>query len=224
MEECGMKNNIYKTILFNLKKAIIKNKKATLVVSGGSTPIELFKKLSQSKLPWDKITITLSDERCVKHTSKNSNENLVKKYLLQHYAKKANFIPFYQDNKSTNLSLLKLSQKLQLLSPFDIIILGMGEDGHTASLFPNNKQLTKAYNKKNKLLCINITPKNAPFNRISLCKKAIITSKNIYIHMIGEKKQNILSSIQKSEDIYTYPILAILKNTSAHKKIKVFTK
>jgi 6-phosphogluconolactonase len=219
MEGIGMKNNIIQSIIFDIKKEIAKKGKASLFVSGGSTPVALFKKLSKTNLAWEKVTISLCDERCVNPKDKNSNANLVKKYLLQHYAKKAKFIPLYLPKMQINHMVKKQANILKSLQPFDMVILGMGDDGHTASLFPNNKKLKEAYAKNNKSILITILPDTAPFKRISLTKNAILSAKNIYLHTKGEKKQNLYNQIIKCNDTYQYPILSILQSD---KKIKVF--
>jgi 6-phosphogluconolactonase len=219
MGETGMKNNIVNSLIFDLRKIINQKARATLVVSGGSTPVMLFKKLSCTNLAWEKVTITLSDERCVNPKSKHSNANLVKKYLLKYYAKKAKFIPLYLHKTTINRNIKQTTLQLKKLYPFDIIVLGMGEDGHTASLFPNNPKLPLAYSTKNCDILIDITPSTAPFKRISLTKKAIIDTKKIYLYTIGQNKKDIFNNIIKQNDIFTYPVLSILQSD---KKVKVF--
>jgi len=87
-------------IIKKLQEGLSKNGKASLVVSGGSTPKSLFSFLSQQNIDWENITITLADERCVNQSETNSNAHLVKNNLLVNYSETATFIPLYQDNES----------------------------------------------------------------------------------------------------------------------------
>ena len=110
-----------------LKDAINKSGTASLVVSGGSSPIKIFKDLSQIELPWSKVQITLVDDRLVEPQSENSNQRLLYEHFLKNKAKKSKFFPLSED--------LISYKKFKI--PFDVTLLGMGEDGHFASLFPN---------------------------------------------------------------------------------------
>jgi 6-phosphogluconolactonase len=216
MEECGMKiKDLKKAIIQDLQKALLKKGSATLFVSGGSTPKELFKMLSKTKLPWEKITISLCDERCVSSKHNDSNAKLVEKYLLKNYAKKAQFLPLFEEKRNINTLIKKKSFQIKALGKLDVVILGMGNDGHTASLFPNNKKLKTAFSTQQS--CINITPTTAPYERISLTKNALLNSANIYLHTQGTEKKEVLQKAQKDGDIYTYPILAFINN-----KLKVY--
>lgn len=212
MEGCGMKiNKLKKSIIKDLQKALVKKDTATLVLSGGSTPKQLFTLLSKTNIAWGKVTILLCDERCVNTNHKDSNEKLVKTYLLKNYAKKAKFFPLYENNKQINSLIKQKSLQLKSFKKFDVVILGMGDDGHTASLFPNNKKLVSAYTTKK--ACIHITPLIAPYERISLTKKALLNSHHIYLHTNGEEKKEVLQKAKKDGNIYTYPILNFLDTT-----------
>ena len=119
--------NIVRLISDNLKSAIKKTGVASLVVSGGSSPIKIFEELSEIDLPWSKVQITLVDDRLVDAKDINSNQKLLLDHLLKKKAKNANFFLLTEDFILNN----------EFKMPFDISLLGMGEDGHFASLFPN---------------------------------------------------------------------------------------
>jgi len=121
--------------------AINQRGQAYLVVSGGKTPVELFKILARKVLPWDKVTILLADERCVATNDAASNERLVRDYLIQEQAKQAHFISLLKEQLNPVLLLKQVQEKVASLPSFDAVILGMGEDGHTASLFPCSEVL-----------------------------------------------------------------------------------
>jgi 6-phosphogluconolactonase len=236
MGDLGMKNNnehlfleqkelidtLSLNIIANLKEAILNKGKASLIVSGGSTPKPLFEKLSSFDIPWEKVKIALCDERWISTNNKDSNEKLVKDSLLVNFAEKAQFISMYQENIDIEdaQGLCSDIYKKELF-PFDVLILGMGNDGHTASLFPNNIKLKEAFEINNRL-CIWMEPKDAPHKRMSLTKKAILSANNIYLHFEGIEKQNIYKKILEGADRYDMPIAAILNQDK--KIIEVYYK
>ena len=116
-----------KLISDKLKLAIDKKGTATFVVSGGTSPLKLFEDLSKIDLPWNKVQITLVDDRLVNKNHIHSNQKLINDHLLKNKAKLANFIPLSE----------KIIKSKIIITPFDVNLLGMGEDGHFASLFPD---------------------------------------------------------------------------------------
>lgn len=195
-----------------LCEAITLRDHAYLVVSGGKTPVELFKILAQIPLPWDKVTVTLADERCVSADDVDSNERLVKDFLLQHHAEKAHFISLHDEYLDT------VERKIASLPTFDAVILGMGEDGHTASLFPCSDELASALNDEAKAL-LYVQPKTARHKRISLSKSRLINSRIIFIHLIGQKKRSVLSQALAQHDPGIMPVSAFLNNTNANVQV-----
>jgi len=135
-------------IIKTLKKSIETNGSASLVVSGGSTPKTLFELLSQQELDWKKVTITLADERCVPQEDEASNTRLIRENLLQNNASCAQFIPLYENQESPEQAAINASNKLSKIVSYDIMLLGMGQDGHTASLFPEAVNLADALHDK----------------------------------------------------------------------------
>ena len=225
MEEVGTMSKIFNSfktkeslvlalcskIISILEDSIKKNKKASLLVSGGSTPKALFEKLSNIDIAWDKVTIALVDERWIDSKNKDSNALLVKENLMQNYASKASFIGMYLESYEANECDEKCSEiYLKKLYPFDVIILGMGTDAHTASLFPENKRLDEAYDLNNKNLCISIKPDTAPYDRMSLTLNAILSAKNIILHIEGEEKLNVYNEAVSLNDKYKMPISSVL--------------
>lgn len=204
-------NALSESIASKLRDAIQKNGKASLLVSGGNTPKPLFLKLSETELAWDKVNIGLCDERWVPASHEDSNENLVKKHLIQGKAKKAGFVGMYHDGMSNEEAQEKCSQTVrEKLYPFDVVILGMGNDAHTASLFPDNEKLQKAFDLDNKELCIAVVPKDAPHDRMSLTRAAILSADNIYLHFEGKDKLLIYEKAIEGEDMNKMPIRSIL--------------
>jgi len=194
-----------------LKTAIKMNGRASLLVSGGSTPKLLFKKLSETELQWDKVSIGLCDERWVPESHEDSNAHLVTTHLLQAKASKANFVGMYCEGMNSEEAEKACSKRLrEKLYPFDVVILGMGNDAHTASLFPNNERLEEAFDLKNTHLCIAITPQNAPHKRMSLTRSAILSAQKLYLHFEGKDKLGVYETALLADDINLMPISSIL--------------
>lgn len=200
-----------KSIIDQLQEAIDKKGKASLLVSGGSTPKPLFKKLSEASVAWEKVSIGLCDERWIPSLDKNSNENLVKTYLLQGQASKATFIGMYNEALDVDMAEKWCTEKMkEALFPFDVIVLGMGNDAHTASLFPDNVKLEKAFDLENEDLCIAIEPTTAPYTRMSLTCSAILSATHIYLHFEGEEKLAVYGDVITGDDMYKMPIRSVL--------------
>ena len=199
------------TIIQNLQDAIDKKGSATLIVSGGSTPKLLFEKLRTLELDWEKVTVGLCDERWVSPEHEDSNEKFVKTYLLQDEAKKAKFVGLYIDGLDAVEAQSECSLMVEKnLKPFDVVILGMGTDAHTASLFPNNPKLEFGFDLENQESCIAIDPQNALHMRMSLTRSAILSANYLYLHFEGEAKFSVYEKAMHLNDMYTMPIRSIL--------------
>lgn len=203
-----------------LRDAIETKGEASLLVSGGNTPKLLFDKLSLQDIQWNKVTIAPCDERWVEPNNENSNENLIKTHLLQNKASAANFIGMYHTEDIQNAQML-CSKSYQELMPFDVIILGMGEDGHTASLFPHNSKLKEAFDTASKNLTVCMKPQTAPYQRMSLNLKAILSASHIVLHIEGKKKFEVYLEALNSNDSAKMPISAVL---NSDKTIEVYYK
>jgi len=195
-----------------LKKGIEKNGFASLIVSGGSTPRDLFKLLSKEKLDWERVYITLADERLVDVHHEDSNENMLRKTLLQNEAKKATFVGLKQDEEDIKKAEKLCNEALKKFPfPATVCILGMGEDGHTASLFPNSKELAGIVYEK-QLTCKICKPKYSLHKRITLTPEVIGSSDNLFLHIIGKKKQEVLKVALEKGDVFSMPIRLFLAN------------
>lgn len=127
-----------------LKQAIAAHGVATLAVSGGTTPRLMFERLAGHELPWDRVVVTLVDERFVPPDSPRSNERLVAENLLQGPAARARFIPLYRHAPDLPDAMREAESELRSVRwPLDVVVLGMGNDGHTASLFPGLPNLAQ---------------------------------------------------------------------------------
>ncbi len=209
------------TIAKKLEKAIKMRSKAVLLVSGGNTPKAFFEKLRTYDIQWEYVKIALVDERWVNEKHEDSNAKLVKEYLLKDKASKATFIPLYQENSDVLDSIETCSCLVKKeLFPCDVLILGMGDDSHTASIFPNNEKLEEAIDINNESYCVSMTPATAKHPRMSLTLSAILKADNIYLQIQGIKKKKVYEKALKEDNFLISPISAVLNNTK--KQIEVY--
>ncbi len=197
-----------------LTDALVRQDRASLVVSGGSTPLVFFQQLSKHEIDWKRVDILLADERCVAHNHSDSNTKLVNEQLLINHASDANFIKYYQPEvvllKADSIE-QQANTMVEHLAQFDVVILGMGLDSHTASLFPNCPQIEDALNITNKKALL-FTNKSADEWRMSMSLSRILNSKEIIIHITGQEKVSLLKQIEEDTtvDFTAQPIASVI--------------
>ena len=213
-------------IALRLRNAIEQKGSAVLSVSGGKSPIALFEHLSKQPIDWSRVWITLVDERCVPCTHPASNALLVRTHLCQHLAAKANFIPMVTLAQAPLPSATALahtaSQALAGVPAADVMVLGMGEDGHTASLFPQAPNLTQALDLQTEALCLPIElanpPENAPYARITQTLRHLLASRHVILPLTGATKLAVLAQALSqaphlSQSTPSLPIAYVLHQT-----------
>jgi len=198
-----------------LAEAIVENGQASLVVSGGRSPIVLFNALSYADLDWAKVTISLVDDRWVNSTHESSNELLVKTHLLINKASEATFIGLVGQQESAFAGVDDAVAKIAPMTQIDIMILGMGEDGHTASIFPCCEQVNDAMSTDNHNRLIATAPTTAPFERISFTLNEILAAKHVYLPLSGEGKVNVFNTAKQLTDYTKMPISAVINQHNA---------
>lgn len=193
-----------------LRSGIAESQTASIALSGGRSPIPLFGQLSQQNLDWDKVTATLVDDRWLPETEDDSNGRLVRQHLLQNQAAAANFIGLYQDGVDAYDGQETCNQRLSTLpDQLDCIVLGMGNDGHTASLFPCSDDLATALSSTQN--CAAVTPTTAPHARMTLTPHRLLQSKLRILLMTGEDKLATLEQALADTTIETMPIRLFLQ-------------
>ena len=175
------------TLFNNLHQPI-----SRIVLSGGSTPMSFYKRLSEIDIKWSNYEITLSDERDVEILDPLSNEGSIKAII---------------NNNSFNRSFISLvkegaQSRLDLIKSYDLCILGMGDDGHIASIFPNMSNLSEALYHKSSL--INLNDGYPDVSRLTMTLNEINKSKQIILLIKGEKKFNLL--MDKRSDSELLPV------------------
>ena len=172
----NLAQRIKQALLFELEQSA----RATLVLSGGSSPVECFRILSTIGLPWHRIDVTLSDERNVPATHVASNEKLLRENLIRSKASCATFAP--------------LQEGIGRLLPSACSLIGMGEDGHFASLFPDSPELTTGLTSDTDIVWV--TTPSSPYSRTSMTLRSITTTRVLCLLVFGEIKRELLKSPQ----------------------------
>jgi len=184
--------------------------KASLVVSGGRTPMGFFHLLSQQLLDWSSVTVTLADERWVDADHQDSNEKLVRENLLINEAHQAQFISLKSAAENAVDAESECEQALASAGQFTVVILGMGDDGHTASLFPGTEALALGLDMNSGRTAIAVTPTAAPHQRMSMTLPRLLNAGQVIIHISGSSKQDVLLAAQNGDNAAELPIRAIL--------------
>jgi 6-phosphogluconolactonase len=182
-----------RAIAADLNEAIRLRGAALLAVSGGNTPKAFLRALSQERLEWGKVRVTLVDERWVAPDDARSNAALLAAHLLQNLAAKAQFVPLYANAKDPESGLAEVEARIAALPlPFDALVLGMGLDGHCASLFPGGDNLARAlrYDAPERVLPMRAPA--APEPRITLTLPVLVNTRRLYLHIEGLAKREVL--------------------------------
>jgi 6-phosphogluconolactonase len=203
-----------------LDAAIAERGFAVLSVSGGKSPIALFEALRRQPMDWSKVYITLVDERCVPCTHPDSNALLVLTHLLQENARAAHLVPMVSETAPPLVPPQALAQAaslaLQAVGSADVLVLGMGADGHTASLFPDALNLADALDLNNPQACMAIElahpPANAPFQRLTQPLAQLLRARHIVLPLSGADKLATLGLAWQGVNP-TYPISYVLHQT-----------
>ncbi|MFC3093557.1 6-phosphogluconolactonase [Alteromonas sediminis] len=201
-------------IVQQLSDAIEQNGHASLLVSGGRTPLGLFKVLSEQPIAWSKVFVTLVDERWVDETDSASNTRLVKENLLQNHAASARFVEMKTAHDDAYSAQPAVAENLSVIpTPYTVLILGMGEDSHTASLFPCSQEVEQGLSTENQAVCLAVTPTTAPHQRMSLTLNAIASAQNVYLHLTGDKKKQVLKDAMADQSGAIRPIAQVIAKT-----------
>ena len=199
-----------------LRAAVAARGSASLVVSGGSTPRPLFAALARTPLPWRDVVVTLADERWVPPSHQDSNEALVRRHLLVGEAAAARFVGLWNDTPTPEEGHAACERALTAVPrPFDVLVLGMGGDGHTASLFPGAAELAAGLDRSSHRLCLAVHPTHAPHPRMSLTLPALAASRRVILHLTGATKRQVLDRALADGPEDQLPIRAVLRHATA---------
>jgi len=187
---------------------------ASLVVSGGRTPVRLFELLRTQELDWSRVCIALADERWVDPQDPASNEHLVRDVLLKDHAAAARFQGLKNGAPTPDLGAVSAWETFaRVPRPFDAVILGMGDDGHTASLFPRSPNLPSALNPAAAAGCVGMWSPAAPQARLSLNLTALLDSRRVVVLISGESKWRTYADACAPGAVQDMPIRAVLRQS-----------
>ena len=199
----------------HLRKAIAARGAALLIVSGGKSPARFFELLSNLELDWPRVSITLADERRVADDSPRSNARLVREKLLQNRAQAASFTPLADVRLPADRELAAASARIaNLPSPADVVVLGMGDDGHTASWFPGAEGLAEAIDPGARQLVAPMVAADAPEPRLTLTGRVLLRARAIALEIEGEKKLATFATALEPGPEEAMPIRAVLRRAA----------
>ncbi|WP_188063783.1 6-phosphogluconolactonase [Sphingobium sp. KCTC 72723] len=195
-----------------LGDAIATRGTASIALSGGRSPKPVLEALATTPLDWSKVVVTLVDERWVAPDAPDSNERLLRETLLTGPAAAARFVPIKNDATDAYAGQPAVEAAFAAIPwPLDIVLLGMGEDGHTASLFPAAVELADGLTSAART--IPVTPPAAPHQRLSLTASAILASRHIFLQISGAAKKAVYDNALKDGPVEQLPIrLALLQD------------
>ena len=196
----------------NLQAAIAARGLASLVVSGGKSPIRLFEMLRTAALDWSRVCIALADERWVDPGDAGSNEKLVRDVLMKEAAAAARFIGLKNAAPTPDLGAVSAWETFaRVPRPFDAVILGMGDDGHTAARFPRSPNLSSALNPAAVAGCVGMWSPVAPHPRLSLNLSALLDSRRVIVLITGAEKWRTFTAASAEGPIQDMPVRAVLR-------------
>jgi 6-phosphogluconolactonase len=187
---------------------------ATLVATGGSSPARCYAELAAADIAWPDVSVVLSDERWVPADHDDSNEKLVRDHLLQGRAAGASLQSLYRDGLTAEQACVAVDRELRnRYLPFAAALLGMGSDGHIASLFPDAANLDDGLDPDFTTLCVPVSTAASPHPRISLTLSALSRSDEIVLLIFGDDKWQVVQDALSSAD--AYPVSRLLKQKRA---------
>lgn len=201
------------TLASELKNALLVHDSASLAVPGGTTPGPVFDNLCAVDLDWARVHVMLTDERWVPETSDRSNTRLLRQRLLTEKAAAAQYIPLYAEAETPEEKLPELAAALDAELPISVMLLGMGADMHTASIFPGADQLDLALTGDDNLVAMRAP--GAPEPRITLSAKVLKSAMSRHLVIIGAEKRAALERAQGLSPAEA-PVAAILNGTTVH--------
>ena len=197
-----------------LGRAIRGNDHASLCVPGGTTPGPMFDALCAADVPWDRVHVFLTDERWVPETSERSNTRLVRERLMVDRAAAAKLVPLHLDGMRAEEAIPTLTEAIEPELPISVLLLGMGADGHTASLFPAADQLAEAM-APDAPPVMAITAPGASEPRVTLTLPVLQGAMSTHILIVGQEKREALERVRQLKPAEA-PVAALLPMATVH--------
>ena len=201
-----------------MRQAIAERGRVCIAVSGGSTPVLFFQALSVQPLPWEKVLVTLVDERWVDETDEASNAGLVRRHLLKNEAARAYFLPLKNPAATAAEGFMQCENSLhEQIVRLDYAVLGMGTDGHTASWFPHSKALARALNEAGGARCCPVDDAPQIAQRMTLSWSFLAGCRHLFLHFEGAEKDAVYARATAPEQIQNLtamPVRTVLSQSS----------
>lgn len=198
----------------DLEAALLHHDMVSLAVPGGTTPGPVFDGLCAADLDWDRVRVLPTDERCVPGDSDRSNERLIRERLLTNRASVAQYVPLFVEGKDPEAVLPEIESLITPVLPLSVLVLGMGEDMHTASLFPGMEGLAAALDSHAPPLTIART-ETQPEARISLTAPVLDGALSKHLVIFGSAKREALNKAMALPPEEA-PIAAVLSGMMVH--------
>lgn len=203
----GLADAAAHAVVAQLRAALDTHGRATFVGTGGRSPGPVYDRLRTAPLDWARVGVTLSDERCVSPDDPASNARLVRDRLLQGPAARAHLLPLWPEPQAAALA---------GLLPFDAVLLGMGEDGHIASLIPGDPDLETALTTADLTRPVPAGLGKPPLARITLTLRALLDARAIFLLIAGAAKRQVMERALAGEDL---PVGRLLEQARAPTRI-----
>lgn len=201
-----------KAVAQRLREAIAARGQATVVLSGGRSPVPFLEQLSREALDWPKVVVTLADERWVPVEHADSNAGLLKRHLLVGDAAKARFFGLYRASPTLEAAAEEADQALADLPAIDVLVLGMGDDGHTASLFPNSPNIDAGLAPGASRRCLPMLAPSVPHQRLTMTRSLLASAAFTVLSVQGSSKLDTLRAALAGTDVSEMPIRAFLQD------------
>ena len=206
--------NLAQQIAGEMENMLFHDETISLAVPGGTTPGPLFDNLSAADLDWSRVFVLPTDERWVPENSPRSNAGLIRDRLLTGPAAQARYLSLYQGAPEPEGGLVTVTDRISAALPLSILVLGMGGDMHTASLFPGADRLSDALAADAPPILAMRAP-GAPEPRVTLTAPILQAAMNTHILITGAEKRDALNKAQTST-VQDAPVAAVLGNATVH--------
>ena len=213
-DKISLISELAKIIAKKLKVALDKKEIVSLALAGGTTPLPLFKALSFCDIQWNRVVIFPTDERLVAETDARSNTGMIRSGLLRNLAAGGKLISFAPNNEKRKTFLRNLSEQIKNIMPIDVCVLGMGEDFHIASIFPDADRLEEALSAETNEVVLPMNSPSAGEERLTLTSLVLKSVLSRHLLIVGEQKRRALEVALNMPTENEAPVRSILFDKS----------